>query len=340
MAWQDTPFVTGVNDKLAKTDVYKESRDATVNEKADKINENLDILDRLKNDPRYVKKTSERLKQKEIKKITDKNAILGRAAKLLGGDYSLITDLLPENLALLLKLYESKDDLRIFKSNGKKKHYTSSQIDSYEAANALVDNVAPIPAPVDPGDPVITPDPRINTTSDVTSQAAILTTAITSFSKLKDPDSIANTTARIQDVDVKQEVYLSIIDTLIESSDLANLNSAVDELGADLIIARRPNIIPDILGAFVIPIEDTINDYSTLRTALLNLLTKINPYWYLTIRGDTTIRNLNPYILMSEDAKIIITQDPIHRAACFISDSYREANIIDVARTYFPLSPI
>lgn len=340
MAWQDTPFSTGVKDTLAKVDVYKESRETTVNEKADKINDKIELADRLKNDPRYVKKTAEQLKQKQIQKLIKSNSLLGRAAALLGGDYSLLTAMLPENLALLLKLYETKDDLHLFRSNGKTKKYTTDQIDSYTAANALLDSVAPIPDPIDPDDPIIVPDPRINTTEDVSSKVAVMTSVITTFSELDDPESIKNAIDRISDEEVKTEIYLSIIDTLIESSDLDNLNAAIDQLGPDMLVARRPNIIPDILGSFFVPLDDAINDYPALRTKLLTLLTRINPYWYITIRGDTTIRNLNPYINMSDDARLIITPDPLHTATCMIADSYRESNIVDAARTYFPMAPL
>src|SRR5574343_508834 len=268
MAWQDIPFSTGVKDTLAKGDVYKESRETSVNEKAEKINDKIELADRLKNDPKYVKKTAEQLKKKEINKLIKTNSLLGRAAAILGGDYSLLTALLPENLALLLKLYETKDDLHLFRSNGKTKKYTTDQIDSYNRANALLDSVAPIPDPVDPDDPVEEPDPRINKTEDISSQVAVLTTVITTFSELNDPVSIKNAIDRIANDEVKKEVYLSIIDTLISSSDLDNLDDAVDLLGADMIIARRPNIIPDILGSFFVPLDDAIGDYPALRTKL------------------------------------------------------------------------
>ena len=340
MAWRDTPFSTGAKDKLAKADVYNEKRDSAINNKADKINNNVDLLDRLKNDPKYLQSQLDLLKNKKTKSILDSNKLLSRLSKLLGGDYSLIANLLPVELAVLYKLYQTKDDRHQYRTNGSSRLYTTDQIDAYNRANILLDTVAPIVPEPDPDDPEPEPDPRINTSSDITSQVAVLTTAITTFSDLRDPDSIANAIARITDPEVRREVYFAILEALIRSSDLLNLSNAVDELGAEALLARRPNIIAELLGAFEIPENVTSKDYPELQTKLLTLLTKINPYWYLTVRADTTIRNLKPYILMSDDAKTIIETSSLHKAACMISDSYRESNIVDTARAYFPTAPI
>jgi hypothetical protein len=340
MSFLDSIFSSGTKDELAKTDVYDEKRDSAINKKADKINDNVDTLDRLKNDPRYVKSLSESLKNKKIKSILDKNSILNKLAKLLNGDYSLLAKLLPLELGVLLKLYETKDNRTSYRVNGRSKSYTDEQWDSYVRANSMLDNVAPIPDPVDPDDPIVVPDPTLNTFTDITGQVAIFTQIITAFADLHDSDSIANAISRITDPEVKREVYYAILDTLIRSSDLNNLDAAVTFLGAPAILARAPNIIIDLLGAFTIPEDVFSADFPALQTKLLNLLIKINPYWYQIPRDNTVIRNLKPYILMSDDAKKIITPNSIHTAACMISDSYREVNIVDVARGNFPTAPI
>lgn len=342
--FRDIPFKTGADDKLAKVDVYTEKRTTAINEKSDKINENLDLADKIKNNKGFVQKKQNKLIEDLVSKHVKSTSLLGKLLRLLKGDNSIILGLLPLNIALLYKLYEDNKDRRLFKgSDGKKRKRTADQIDRYNQAIDQLDSLAPEADPYDPDadpDPVLVKDPNAIHAVDITTEVAAYTQIIKELIDLGEPDATTKAIARITDEDVKREVYTAILNDLLIQADLDNLDSLLDFLGVSYVNNKFPDLLNSLLLNFVIPETVLPADYPLLKTKLLAILTKINPNWYLTPRADTVIRNLKPYIFMSDDAKRLISLDPIHKVTCMIADSYKTETLVDLLSLHFPLTPI
>lgn len=341
--YRDIPFKTGADDKLAKVDVYTEKRTTAINKKTDKINDKLDLADKVKNDKHFLKKKITALVNKFTSKNIKNSSILGKLLRLLKGDNSILLGLLPASAAILYKLYEYNKDRRLFKgSDGKKRKRTPDQIDRYNQALDQLNSLAPEADPVDPladPNPILIHDPTRITAVDVTTESSAYTQIVKEFIDLDEPDATEKTISRIVDPDVKREVYTSILDDLLEHADLDNLDKLLDYLGVAYVNSKFPDLVNALLSNFTIPETVLPADYPILKTKLLLLLAKINPNWYLTPRDTAVIRNLKPYIFMSDDAKRLIRLDAIHKAACTIADSYKTESLIDLLSLHFPLTP-
>lgn len=337
MATRDTPFSSGASDDLLKLDVYEESSNDSVNKQVETAVNAVDLADRLKNDPDSVKEMTRRLGEKKIADITGKEDLLRRLSDLAGGNYSAFNALLPASLLLLVELYNELGDRKRVKVNNTYRNYSSKEYDKYVEATSLLDSVRIDNIEVDPEEPV---DDNAIAVRDIGSETAIYIQAIRSYADLGDSESIAIAIARITDPVVKRDVYFGIMDSLVKSADLDNINAAVVFLGPEVILIKFPNIVADILLNYSIPADKFIGDYPTLAIQLKNLLVSLNPNWYKTIRDGVEIRILKPYMFMSEDALTLLQSDDIHRAACMIADSVTILNIVDVAKRYFPLAPI
>lgn len=348
--YRDIPFTSGASDDLAKIDVYKEKRVGAINDKTDKVDSDIRLAERLKNDPAALQK-------KVIDKLSTRNDVFGKAAKLLtkaltiaaiikllkdpksffGIDLSFIDRI--QRLLGRDKRVKNKAKL----NNGAVVDRTAEEVERYLEAVDQLDELSPPDDPIDPTaepGPVLVPDPNTITMVAVTEQADAFSAIITEFIDLRDPSATAAAIARIKDPDVLKEVYLNISSALVEAGDLFNLDKMLDSLGIETVNALFPNLIKDLFSQFTLPEEITAAEFVILKDKLLAFVARVNPNWYLTPRGDSVIRNLKPYIYMSEDAKTLIALEPIHKPACMIADSYKEDAILDLFKTKFPLTPV
>lgn len=345
---KDTPFSSGAKDALATVDVYKENSKTAINkrnkvaDKVNKVNDKKDLIDKLINDKRYQSKLISKLLGGKLSNLLSGNKGLSMLARFLNKDKNLLTDLLPLNLAVLLKLYQKKKKRKV-KINNSYRYVSDAQLENYNNANDLYSSIVlknielkDRQTAIDNGD--ITTSPNTVTLDDLHSESVIYSTIIGSYLELKDTASILKVLNEIIDPQLKQLVMELILPLVITNVDLDILDLLIDGLGLNKVLGMFPNIVEDILGNFKLPIGTKPAEWGAYRTKLENLSIKINPNWYLIDRAGTPVRNYRPFMRMSTDTINLFMGIPLHKVSCMIADTYKETSILDLLRKQYPLS--
>lgn len=347
---KDTPFSSGAKDALATVDVYKENSKSAINkrnkvaDKVDRVNDKADLVDKLVNDKRYQSRLISKLLGKKFNPLVSGSKGLSMLARFLNKDKNLLGDLLPANLAVMLKLYQLKKKRKV-KINNRYRYVSDSQLENYNNANDLYASIVlknielrDYQTAVNNGD--ITTSPNSVTVSDLHAEATTYSSIINSFLELGDTQSILNVLNEITDPELKKTVMEMLLGSVIEHANLDIVDLIVIDLGVSTVLALYPNIVENLLANFKIPEGVKPNEWLYYRTKLLTTIQKLNPNWYLIKRNGVDIRNYRPFMKMSTDVITLLMGDNLHRVSCIIADSYKETSIIDLLKKQYPQTVI
>jgi hypothetical protein len=108
------------------------------------------------------------------------------------------------------------------------------------------------------------------------------------------------------DESVKNAIFAAIIENAINTSDLKSVNKAIDKLGADGVLAERPNAIAEILAGYRFPEDFDMRNAATERAYLIATLTRISAYWTTKLRNGVPVPHYGNWVALGSDAKTLM----------------------------------
>lgn len=348
---KDTPFSSGVKDSLASVDVYKENSKQAINkrnkvkDKVNYLNDKKDVIDNLINDRKNIPKYLAMFGAKGLNSLLNKTGLSAKLIKLLNSKTAKRIGGLLTTVAAVKIFYnkiKSKKKKKV-KINGSYRSLSDTQYNDWYMANGvykdiLIKNIAErdYQTAVTNGD--ITTSPNATTFKDLDTESALYVTAITGFLRLNDTESILKVLAEITDLDLKRLVLELVLGPATKTIDLDLLALIINELGIVKILSLNPNIVENILSNYSFPPGTKPSDYPAIKAKLVNILDRLDVNWYLIRRDGVWVRNMRPFIVMSDAVLLLFISDSLHRAACIISNSYRTESIIDIIKRQYPLT--
>lgn len=128
------------------------------------------------------------------------------------------------------------------------------------------------------------------------------------------------------DESVKDAIFNSILENAINVSDLVSVNKAIDRLGADGVLAERPNAIAEIMAAYRFPEDFDMRLADTQRDYLIATMARISPYWTTKLRNGTEIPDYTNWLAIGTDAKILMLRVEPYRTYAIGAGGVRKSS--------------
>lgn len=124
----------------------------------------------------------------------------------------------------------------------------------------------------------------------------------------------------------------------VQMADLKTLNTMIDQLGRDAILAAVPDAIAMILAMYRYPLGTEPAAYPARWTELDTLLQRLQPNWAYTQRGSQQVINLGMFTRASPDAQSLMRMVEEYQVALLIAADYPRVVLADLARQMYPLT--
>lgn len=139
--------------------------------------------------------------------------------------------------------------------------------------------------------------------------------------------------------------YSSSLDVLLAYANVSsskNIGTEQDpkyaNIGAGALNANTPDFATKVLSNFAFVQGVTVGDYPTQLAKLVELMNKLKPDWFYTLRGNQTVWNLGTLGTASENAvSLFLTQEP-YRSAILTAPFYSPMRVDELVNTMYPLT--
>jgi len=138
------------------------------------------------------------------------------------------------------------------------------------------------------------------------------------------------------DESVKNAIFAAIIENAINTSDLKSVNKALDKLGADGLLAERPNAIAEILAGYRFPEDFDMRLADTERAYLIATLVRISPYWTTKLRAGVPIPDYKNWVALGTDAKTLMMRYEPERTMAISCGGIRQNTVGGVQAELYP----
>jgi hypothetical protein len=138
------------------------------------------------------------------------------------------------------------------------------------------------------------------------------------------------------DESVKNAIFAAIIENAINTSDLKSVNKALDKLGADGLLAERPNAIAEILAGYRFPEDFDMRNAEAERAYLIMTLTRISSYWTTKLRNGVLIRDYKNWVALGSDAKTLMLMAEPERTTAISCGAIRQNTVGSVQAELYP----
>lgn len=158
---------------------------------------------------------------------------------------------------------------------------------------------------------------------DLEGQNAIFQSALEEVSNWGAPDLIDDILNQVEDEEQRRTIVRRSAQR-INPGDIAAVEALLSHTEATVLIADTPDFPQRVLQQYRLPQGTTPGDYSDRLTQLVEVMDQLQPDWYETTRGETTVKNLAVLRVASGDAKEVLSSDATYRDATLIAEHYRE----------------
>jgi hypothetical protein len=149
-------------------------------------------------------------------------------------------------------------------------------------------------------------------------------------------DLVDDVAEMAHDESVKNAIFRAIIENAINTSDLKSVNKALDKLGADGLLAERPNAIAEILAGYKFPEDFDMRLAAAERVKLISTLARISIYWSTKLRNGVAIPDYKNWVALGTDAKVLMMMAEPERTMAISCGAIRPMNVAGVQAELYP----
>lgn len=175
---------------------------------------------------------------------------------------------------------------------------------------------------------------------DVGAEASLLTSLFQESIALRLPDAVSTLVTNADSNTAVGQALRNVLTSALMSGDIATTNTFADLMGSNQILAMLPNAASAILSNYAIRGQLPQSGLASEATALLALLTKVDPNWDSQLRGSTEIPNLAAFYDMSDDAKRVLETQPDYREMIQLGSFYGPESYMDSVTAKYPMCPV
>jgi len=143
------------------------------------------------------------------------------------------------------------------------------------------------------------------------------------------------------------------IPSVLYNGDLEMLNKLIDKMGGDAIMQQYPTAITDFLGNYNVPYDTSPGEYPTLRTKIVDTMTRLDPQWLKFDDAHSGSYRLDPFLKANEVVLAIFTQSSLDTSliaqaksdanpesiCALIASSYPRQSGSSLLRAFYPNIP-
>lgn len=171
---------------------------------------------------------------------------------------------------------------------------------------------------------------------NVQAESAVFGGILNSLMQFGIPELIDDAVDQAQSETVKRNALAYLSTSAVNGSDLAIINKVIDRIGIIAFLEQNPDAINRTLASFFFGSKDTIETWPAKRLELLTLLNRIDSHWSDYLRNGTYIKNLEPFSVMSADAKTLMMMADPERTLTMAAAQYQVRNVADVIHELYP----
>lgn len=151
------------------------------------------------------------------------------------------------------------------------------------------------------------------------------------------PEAIDLIIEKANESDRSAVVALSYVVTdAVFSGNLKAVNTAIDKLGRDNILARHPTAVQIVLSSYSFPAEMRVEERAQEFVNLDTTLRRLDPHWGTYRRGATYVPDLSAYTHLSADARTLLLYHGDRQGPVSIASHYTHAPLLALARSMYP----
>lgn len=133
-----------------------------------------------------------------------------------------------------------------------------------------------------------------------------------------------------------RESVMSQFPDAINQGNTALLKTIITRFGKDYVLVKYPTAIQMILEGYRVPIGTTTNDFGTLGTALVEVLSMLDPTWWGLKTVPNANVNLKVFTYASVSSQRVLATQPDLGYAIKIAANYTNATVLGISRTHYP----
>lgn len=175
---------------------------------------------------------------------------------------------------------------------------------------------------------------------DMGAEAAMLGELINQAVRAGIPSAVDILLRNASNNDNRRYIVTRNLTPILFSGDLATMEQAITYVAPSSIASLRPNFAREFLANFKLPFATTRGEYLSIKNRILALLSTINPNWPYRPRGSQLMLSLEPFTLMSKDAKEVFTMSDSFRTASIIASKFNAQALASLIRAQYPYFPI
>ena len=157
-------------------------------------------------------------------------------------------------------------------------------------------------------------------------------------------DVIDAVMANIKDKETARKILIASLETVALQGDFRAVNKIIGYIGVDSALQRVPDLIQELLGAYMFPYDDETLNWNKEFGDFNSLLNKIDPNWLSTKRNGKSVNKLWPFTYATTDSKQLFEfgykNDKVVLAGIMIANTYPTNDLIKIIEDHWPLAVI
>lgn len=174
---------------------------------------------------------------------------------------------------------------------------------------------------------------------DYGADGSLLSGIICEFIKSGLGNSIANLLSCVEDPNLSNYGLRNSIPTAVSNGDIYTTNLAIDRLGSAQVLSQSPNAVNDIVSNFSFPRGTTSADHPALLGTFTGTINSLSPGGFNVDRSGVPASRLDMFTNASKDTKTLFSNSP-YELESSLADSYPSMNLVEIAKTNYPYSPV
>lgn len=179
---------------------------------------------------------------------------------------------------------------------------------------------------------------------DTTAQMGFLTTMLDYSVNYGMADAIKSIIAKLNESKYYNRLALPSIvgsfNTAILMGDLDTVESMIDSVGANTLLAYYPNAVNLILRNYAFKNETTVFEYDALLEQLLRVLVSLNPEWATRTKNGESVSSLTVFQNIGRSARTLLMRDESYRTAIMVAPTYPPATKLTLLKKFYPMIAI